>query len=117
MICYKVVNEKRKSIIVHSRKYTKTYKKGTIVVSLPNSHGIFCFKTRLDATKFASWSDHILRVKTIGRPKKPKTIIHWDDVSTKSLNQFYFKKKYYNYLNMARPPKGTICYPAVEVLE
>ena len=117
MICYKVVTNLRGSISVHNSKYRKIYEKGTIVRSDPNTLGIFCFETEEDAIRFSSDNDRILKVKPIGRKKKPSIILDWQSLCKEYLDKFYSNRKRSKSILYTFPPKGTVCYPAVEVLE
>ena len=126
MIKYKVVQSNRRSIIVGnddfmSSPYKKYYEAGYTTKAEPGTLGIFVFHHRNQAKK---WIEHgnrsyqILRVRPVGKGKTPKFIGLWH--TPKNLNNFYDIKKQ-NILdpNMtnAQIPTGTICYPAVEVLD
>ena len=117
MIYYKVVNNSRESITVRNRKYRKIYEKGKIIRSDPNTLGIFCFENVEDAMRFACDDDIILKVKSIGRKKKPLRILHWESICEKYLDLFYSDEENSDLFDVVFPPKGTVCYPEVEVLE
>ena len=94
--------------------FFKRYLKGKIVKAKSGSLGLFTFDTKKHAKEFANDSMMIwliLKVKSIGRGRKPKKIstIYTED----NLNMFYAND---TFRFTEKPPPGTICYPAVEVL-
>ena len=110
-----------------NRFIASIYTKGTVVKAYPGSVGIFTFKTRKDAEEFiyreATIDEDfiILRVKPIGRGKKPDKILAW---AISILGNYNFLEGYFNgefslleSEDLMEPYKGTICYPAVEVLD
>jgi len=124
MIKYKLVNQNRKSFAVSGHqfddsRYMKYYEKGHITKAEPDTLGIFVFHQRKQAKKWVEKSVNrwykILRVRPIGKGKTPKFIGMWYTV--RNLNQFY-SIHYCNFLtHNTEIPTGTICYPAVEVLD
>jgi len=71
---YKVVDHNRESIIVRDLKFILKYEKGSIIKGKDDSLGVFCFKTKRDATHFANnfTTSRILRVVPLKRGKSPK---------------------------------------------
>ena len=131
MIRYKVVSSKDNrsscSLAPDGNEYIKYYRKGETVKANKGTLGIFVFKTKKQANNFIKnrrdneGSYFILKVKSIGKGESPKFVcgcplllmLIWD--TSKYLNQFY---KYGEKSNLQmKPPEGTICYPAVKVLE
>ena len=96
--------------------YIKTYERDTIVRAKKGSLGIFVFKTRKAALRFvnrhASLDDTIiLQAKPIGKGKIPIGIAKGGAILDYVLH-FYSDR----HCRKMPPPKGTICYPAVKVL-
>lgn len=115
MIRYKIVTVDRGSCALDPYDfpdYYKKYQKNTIVKATDGSLGIFCFDTIENATEFRRGTTLIVKVKSIGKGKRIKNRA----ITTHSL-------EFFNFYNRKRNskchiiPKGTICYPAVEVLE
>ena len=123
MIKYKVVQPfTRTSIgIPPEDKYAKKYKKGTKVEAKSYTLGIFVFKRRKDAEFFERCNPGIIiRVKPIGRGKTPKYRIntcHTKYFDLRRLRRAKVKALYIETLPLETLPPGTICYPAVEVLD
>ena len=129
MIRYKVVRtEDRSSCLLQKDcKYRKIYQKGKTVRATTGTLGIFCFKTKENAKDFIDilgfWESagfSIIKVETAGKGKVPKFICLVSiGYNTEDLfNDFYKHSK----LDMSmffreEPPDGTICYPAVKVLD
>lgn len=142
-VVYKVVADGRKSIFVSSSEthFVKYYYKDTIVEASPNTLGIFCFDSISNAENFIEYysinfyatTTSILKVKPIGRKKVPKFIAVTGDNSKEfySILDNIKRKKTHNFTNdliigncakynnieYKKPPVGTVCYPAVKVLE
>ena len=113
MVRWKVVTRERTSFVAEG-KYKLKYRKGAIVHALPNTVGIFTFKTKAQAEELMNLVPGlILKVRPIGRGKTPKAISAW--TSAENLNEFY-RTGMRNGVDPI-PPDGTICYPAVEVLD
>jgi len=129
MIKYKVVRKAdRESCIVpkHS-EYCLKYSKG-IVRAVPGSFGIMVFKTKVLAQDFANEFNIILKVRPIGKCRKPCRLSDYSTFfskeNTRMFDIFYdcYKKNYrkkfwWRYVDTIQTPPGTECYPAVEVLE
>ena len=129
MIKYKVVRKaNRKSCIVpeHS-EYCLKYSKG-IVRAVPGSFGIMVFPTKELARDFANRFNIILKVRPIGKCREPYRLSDYGKFSGKlTTNLFdafyayykknYRRKKWWRNRNVILAPRGTECYPAVEVLE
>ncbi len=102
-----------KSMFEHRKGYNLRYIQGGITTAREDTLGVFCFKTKKQAKNFlktvTAYEKRILRVLPIGRGKTPKYICGYG-----GLLYFYSKKSCVS--DMSSPPKGTICYPAVEVL-
>jgi len=124
---YKVVKKDRTSIGLSNRspfclKYIKSFE----VKKVDGTLGIFCFKRKKDAAEFiVMFKDQykIIRVFPFGKPSFPKKIS--PAFNSKWINGFY---KYFqtdsdycpNWLvgSLCRtPPKGTVCYPSVLVVD
>ena len=108
MIRYKVVRDDRTSCSIKGT-YQLKYKKNKTVKAAENSLGIFCFKRKMDAEDFIGMIPDlkIIRVKPIGKGKIPKEI----GIVT-MISKFYLGKGITHII-----PSGTICYPAVLVLD
>ena len=97
--------------------YINTYERDTTVRAKKGSLGIFTFKTMKAALKFIkpysslSHTAIILRVEPIGKGKTPLGIAPGGSVLN-SILDFYSGKAE----GKIPPPEGTICYPAVRVL-
>lgn len=120
MIRWKIVTKNRSSCILTSHcKYRKVYKKGEIVKGGRGTLGIFCFKTKTDAINFENCivgNYLIIKVKPIGKGKNPKSILSilpYTNINN-LMDKFY---KNLDFVLRQKPPVGTICYPAVKVLE
>ncbi len=116
-IKYKVVYKDTRFSTAAKDLYRIVYDKGTIVEALPNTLGIMVFKTRWQAYRFMKLNltpslYMILRVKTFKRGVVPKRISL--KISSDYLDIFY--KKSWRRAVMS-PPRGTICYHKVEVLD
>ena len=128
MIKYKVVRKiDRKSAIV-SGYYCLEYLEGNIVRAVPGSFGIMVFPTKELARDFANEFNTILKVRPIGKCRKPCRLsdysIFFSKENTRMFDIFYdcYKKNYrkkfwWRNVDTILPPTGTECYPAVEVLE
>lgn len=114
MIRYKVIQKDRTSCVIHPKsRFCHKYLKGKTITANPETLGIFTFKTKGEARNFIwhhTWL--ILRVEPIGKGETPKLISHNTD--QRSLIRFF--KNLTSMIRM-KPPKGTICYPAVKVLD
>jgi hypothetical protein len=116
LIVYKVIQSKDRKSATNIGRYRLHYPKGKIVKAKSWTIGIMCFTKKSEAKDFCSpVSDRkIIKVKSIGKGKKPKRIIFFTalrDVLKKNYTEELknsFQKPYH---------KSTICYPAVEVLE
>ena len=108
MIRYKVLRDR--SSCYACGDFRLEYLKGTTVKAIPGTLGIMVFDTYENADVFATYKHHIVKVKPIGRGKKRPSICTW--TGTIDLNYFYEDKN-----KGIHSPPGTICYPAVEVLE
>jgi len=117
MIAYKVVQEGKRisRVIGHSRSiFVLKYKKGETVQAPEGTAGIFCFKRKKDAEDWAFGTMsrfgeyEIIKVKGKGKPCYPEYILPHSYT-----RKFRFWKKYGVYY----PPQGTVCFPAVKVLE
>jgi hypothetical protein len=121
MIVYKVVNKKTRqscsTLLREKTKYTLWYQKGKIIKKIEGTLGILCFEKKHYAESFINHAflnnikrAMILKVKTIGRKKIPKSISAW--LSLEEINSFYLRGKY-----SSEPPIGTICFDKVKVLD
>lgn len=140
-IRFKLVTYTRASIFAGG-KYKKFYYHGTIVHAVPGSLGLACFKTLHEAreAKKKFWpADRIIRVKPIGaKGKVPQGMSIWQATDDKvdgfysflrrmkkgaRVRQFVSDTQHLQAtlsngetMTLLIPPKGTICYQAVEVL-
>ena len=112
-------------------KYTKAYNRDEIVRERSLTLGIMVFEKRSQAIKFIKSHVspircplHIKRVLPIGKGKRPPLISK--RASQEGIYEFYqryahFKKEWIkvslNSTPLVTPPEGTICYPAVKVLD
>ena len=101
-------------------KYILTYKKNKIVKAPDGSHGIFVFDTEEQARKFCDREGilrfvKIVKVTPMGRGKRPKRILQGAGDWWSKIKNFYEGKISND--KITSPPKGSICYPAVKVLE
>ena len=113
---YKVTKRNRSSCLIDGRsRFGRNYLKDTIVKAEPNTLGIFTFNSKINAEEFKEDQNflglRILKVKGIGKPNKSPRIS--GRLSSTSLTTFYKDSDSYTFSS----PTGTICYPAVEVLE
>jgi len=127
---YKVVSEDNKSAFLSLcngiKKYRLNYKKDTIVEAPKGTLGIMVFERKYQAEKFIRRQTdcpacfNIKRVLSIGKGKKPYSICRISILdSDYDLDQFYRKNiidPFYR-ISKVSPPDGTICYPAVKVLD
>lgn len=116
MIRYKVTRKNRISCMVFGRSpFSRKYLQNTIIKADPQTLGIFTFATKKDAEDF--YGDNydwlILRVQPVGRGKKPERISMYAD--TDAIRSFI--KEDFSRAGTWIVPKGTICYPAVKVLD
>lgn len=88
------------------------YAKGTTVEALPGTLGIMVFDTWRHAADFMGRNRTIIMVKAIGQGKNCPLVSGWTDEF--DLKRFYAKEQ--RFVAKIKPPLGTICYPAVEVL-
>ena len=111
-------NGRRRSVYAEGG-YCLDYPKGEIIFAKKDTLGVSVFQTRRDATKFFSsrfkfFGLEIIRVRPIGRGKIVDVISRF--TRHPSLNRFYSRRERL-FVDVMRPPPGTIFYPAVEVLE
>ena len=120
-IKYKVVTYDYKSVAVLSTDaaYRITYTDTGVITAPRGTLGIFCFNSIHDVRMWTKscnyWTVHIpklLRVLPIGPGRTPKYIA--DIFMNVSLSTFYDKNYEHSFFG---PPEGTICYPAVIVLD
>ena len=111
-IRWKVLTHGRHSSYAEG-KFRLEYFKGKVVKAEPETLGIMVFDTFKNANLFIhnnTLAYKIIKVRPIGRGKKEPTICSC--ISEGAINYFYTSK-----YRGCSPPPGTICYPAVEVLE
>lgn len=111
---FKVLGYDRDSCYAQGR-FRKKYRKHEIVAAVPGTLGIMTFKSLKEAKVFMIPRSHrcaeIVAVEPIGRGKTPKKISF---VPPFDMEDFYAKDPKAGW---TPPPDGTICYPAVMVLE
>ena len=116
MIRFKLTRKDRTSCLIHPKsKFCKRYLRASVVEADPQTLGIFTYKTRQQAEDYREYWQRdwlILRVKPIGYGKVPKEISVY--LSQRSI--ICFIKKLASMISTT-PPYGTICYPAVRVLD
>lgn len=120
MVRYKVVVN-RASVYAQGI-YQLKYVKGTVVTGLPKTLGIMVFDTYGNAEEFMGvlWSIadiKIVKVRTIGKGTRPKYLSM--RINEESIRAFYTPGLFGidEWCPIAGIAKGTMCYPAVEVLE
>ena len=110
MILYKVVNLISRSSCVYGG-LSRGYKAGEVTRADSRTMGIFCFASFDDAEEFVikgKGYDKIIRVRSIGRCRRPK--FRFNHMCMELFTQ--------SRRNARTPcPKGTICCPAVKVIE
>ena len=114
MIRYKVTRMDRTSCLINRRScFSQKYLKGKMVTADPQTPGIFTFETKKHAQAFMPLMEQlILKVQPIGKGTRPSHISR--DLCQRGLMRFF--KALASKLTMW-PPNGTICYPAVKVLD
>lgn len=115
-IRWKVTTRTRSSCLIDGRsRFGRNYLKDTTVNAEPGTFGIFTFNTKKNAEEFKEAQNmvglKILKVKGIGEAKGLPMIS--GRLRSSDLSLFYKDSNIYRF----RSPAGTICYPAVEVLE
>lgn len=128
MIRYKVVNIIDNSsctvaTISKTSRFRKIYNKGDIVEAEPNSLGIFTFDNKKNAISFSKnnpmWK--IKRVNSIGRGRIPYSPSISPEVGLEDfyevINPYTTKDMFTNTHSKSYSLPGTLCYPAVEVLD
>ena len=118
---YKVVNVDDSSYFVQpgSSFYLK-YKKGAHVKAPKGSLGIMLFNTRARAEKFISrpLCRKIKRVLPIGEATVPFDVSRWPSRAEliSKFNKMTLKERAYS-VACTMPPRGTVCYPEVIVVD
>jgi hypothetical protein len=134
-IRWKVIDKHhRESIFIDNERYPKLslrYFKNKITKALPFTLGIMCFDTKKNAKQFIDKHyiserkyASIIKVKTFGKGQRPKEIV----VCTRGKTDIIFpeepllrwsknRERKFSDISIDKPPKGTICYPAVMPLE
>lgn len=115
-IRWKVTTRTRSSCLVDGRsRFGRNYLKDTTVKAELGTFGIFTFNAKQNAEKFKEAQNmvglKILKVKGIGKAKHSPKIS--GSLRSSILSRFYKDGDVYSFSS----PYGTICYPAVEVLE
>lgn len=115
---YKVTNSAGGSCTVPpNSSFYLGYKKGKKVKAPKGSLGIMAFQTKEEAAKFTSFLSRIKRVIPIGEASFPSKVAAL--VDGEWLEKFYEdKSKDPDDIEMSySPPKGTVCYPGVFVVD
>ena len=111
---FKVLGFNRESCYAKG-KFCKGYEKDEIVAAVPGTLGIMTFKSSDEARIFMRPRGHkcaqVIAVTPIGKGRTPKKIA---GTSERIISRFYAKGPEKGW---SHPPKGTICYLAVLVLE
>ena len=113
---FKVVSNERHSVYAEDN-YNLKYPKGSIVRAREETFGIAVFRTRKHAEVFMAVRSRyllVLRVCPIGRGKTVKFVC--SNLSEVGLDMFYHVSRSFN-VGELPPPRGTIFYSAVEVLD
>jgi hypothetical protein len=122
-IAYKVVFNRKSFITSLGGKFSLDYQPGAVVKAPEGTLGIFCFKDRNSAWRFA-YGDRgstngtlikVIKVRPIGKCFTPFEVSL--GISDIGLMNFYDSDSCYKNSTSTRIIDGTICYPAVEVLE
>lgn len=119
---YKVVNCNGGSCtIAPTSKFYLKYNKGEHVKALEETLGVMLFQTRefamayLSATQDPALADRLIkRVIPVGEPRFPSKIA-WA-MSDKTLEMFN-NTTVHSLAVVSDPPKGTVCYPEVIVVD
>lgn len=112
-VAYKVVDDDRTSARVSYGNLK--YNKNSTVETVKNSMGIFCFKRRVDAEKFKTGHEIIIRV--FGKNGYiPKSYAYFPEEIRKFTKERAKKKSISSKCNNL-VPTGTICYESVKVLD
>ena len=113
------VTQKDRSSLAALGAYRLVYWKNSLVKAPEGSLGCMCFETVAIARKFISYNFFsyretckYLRIEGFGEPQFPTRISL--NATESSLHVFYHEV---DVLNAMPPPKGTICYPEVLVLD
>ena len=136
-IAYKVLRYDRTSCIT-TGVLSLRYKKGATVRARESTMGIFCFERKKDADRFKQSAivagtivaGTVVKVRPIGRGLRPayissgwpwsSQILRWyrelKKLGVNIRSRVSMLKKERNVV-FCTTPNGTICYPAVEVLE
>ena len=115
-IRFKVIKAgSRYSCMVHgANKYALKYDPETEVHARPETLGVMCFDTYKNAKRLIHQHHYyrencmIVKVIPLGRGSSPRLI-----GSPQRLDDYYEKDDWYHLI----PPDGTICYPAVYVVD
>lgn len=112
-------------------RYQRTYNNDEIVEAEPGSLGIMVFGKRSQAKKFVesrmSFMRNLLHIKhvlPIGNGKRPPFVsrrTHQENIHEFYQRYAHFKREWITVplknSPLNTPPEGTICYPAVKVLD
>lgn len=99
-------------MVEHASSFCLKYTKGKIITADPETLGIFTFKTKKDANRFINNTFYlILKVRPIGKGTTPKLISNF--VNVDGLQTFFINP----HVGTSNIPAGTICYPAVRMLD
>lgn len=115
MLVWKVVNRDRLSATVRSQsdyEYILRYPIGATVWARPKTLGVFCFETYAQALGFRQiqLGDRVIQVEGLGLGTRPVFVHQWWGFV--GLADFYKDR-----IGGSLAPAGTICFPAVRVLE
>jgi len=122
---WKVVKKSNRTSckVSNGSKYCYNYPKGKVVKARKETEGIMTFKTKKEAQTFIDDYFHphfdaqILKVKGIGRGKKPERMCHCGDVSQAFECLLKGDKAgIRRFFCIAIAPRGTLCYKSVKVL-
>ena len=124
---WKIVREDRSSCFAKG-KYRRYYYKGIIIEADPDTLGVMVFDNMAQALSFSAYAPVeflLLAVEPIGKGIRPKNLcyrmreINMDDFYIYKRMNFFARRSSKLLLSVQTmpPPRGTICYPAVKVLD
>jgi len=119
MKVYKIIKVPKRVSMFASGKYQLKYPIDSTVTAPEGTLGIMCFSSRKYVLEFVKMfcpiDLTIIEVEGIGKPIRPKRVA-WKSLESQ-IDKFYEArkqcKKYHPPIN---PPKGTICFQKVKVL-
>lgn len=142
-VAWKVTTRNRRSVSIRNQRLYLKYRKGEVITAPEDSIGIFCFRSKYFAERFVARMDpenedrlKILKVALIGKANRPIAVCNLE--RREYMNQFcrWVKQNGRNPYKLLKVitdarcglqlgirmisvniPPGTVCAPAVKVLE